>query len=196
MAKQLPPNSVIITARLSFPHLFKPSASVEGGKEKYRASFLIDPNTAEGKADIKKIEAIKKEIELEKFKKSPKTYKNPDRCCFREGDSFISRKSDEPYDGYEGMMVVVASNDRRPVIVDRDRQPLNADDGKPYAGCWVKANLRFYGVNDVAKGGDGFFCGLEAVQFVKDGEAFGAAPVDAEDIFDDLSEETEDDLIG
>ena len=194
MAKQLPTNSVTVTARLSFAHLFEPSASVDGGKLKYRANLLIDPSTPEGKADLKRIEVIRKAVELEKFKKSPKDYKD-DRCCIRDGDTFESGKTGQTYDGYEGMVVIVASNDRRPVVVDRDRTPLAADDGKPYSGCYVKANLRFYAVSGKDKGGDGFFCGLEAVQFYKDGDAFGAAPVDADDVFDDLTEEGGDDDI-
>lgn len=175
--------------RLSFPHLFEASASVEGGPKKYRASLLIDPTTADGKANLKAIEAAIAAVERETFKKTPMVYKNPDRKFLADGDSKIKASTNEPYTGYEGMMVVVASNKSRPVIVDQMRNPLAAEDGKPYAGCYVNAAIRPYAIKDAAKGGNGLFASLEAVQFLRDGEPFGAAPVKAEDVFDEVADE-------
>lgn len=183
----------IVNVRLAFPHLWVPHASMEGGKEKYRAAFLIDPNTPDGKANLKKIKAAIKAAELETFKKSPMVYKNPDRLCLADGDTKIKQATGEVYDGYEGMQVLAASNDRRFPVVDTNPSiPLDKDDGKPYAGCRVNAFLRIYATKDPKLGGNGVFCGLESVQFFKDDEAFGAPPVDPSKVFDDVSDDADD----
>ncbi len=52
-----PGQLVLKNVRLSFPHLYVPTKSTEDGALKYRAAFLIDPETAQGKANIKLIDA-------------------------------------------------------------------------------------------------------------------------------------------
>lgn len=183
--------------RLSFPHLFKKSASVEGGKEKYRASFLIDPSTKEGKKVIAAIEKAKEAVEAEVFGKTP-TYKD-DRCCFVEGETQISNNTGDPYDGYEGMMVLKASTDNRPTLLDRRKQPVTEEDGVLYAGCHVDGIVRLWGTKKKEQGGIGLFASLEGVMFRRDGEAFGATPVGA-DAFDDVEdfdddEDSDDDML-
>lgn len=185
MAKELRPNEVMLKdVRLSFPHLFKPSASVEGGQLKFRATALIDPTTPQGKANIKAVEAA---IEFTKKDvwgdKADKVRFKEGRLCFTSGEENLNADGDV-YQGYEGMMAVSAANSKRPPIVDRDKSTLVEEDGKPYAGCYVNMLVRFYGIKDQDKGGNGLFATLEAVQFKRDGEAFGSAPVDPDDVFD------------
>jgi hypothetical protein len=195
MAEASPTEVLLKNVRLSFEHIFTPTSSVDGGALKYRASALMDPETADGKKNIKACEKAIAAAEMEEFKKTGITYKD-DRCAFKKGEDCISGTTGEPYDGYEGMMVVSAANARRVPVVDRDRSPLTAEDGRPYSGCIVNMLVRWYCVSGKDKGGNGCFSSLEAVQFVKDGEAFGAAPVDANSVFDDLSDEDDDDGIG
>jgi hypothetical protein len=169
--------------RLSFEHLFVPTASVANGALKYRSSFLMDPNDADGKRNIAACRKAMAEAEQETFKRTGVQYKD-DRCAFKDGDACVSERTGEVYDGYAGMMVVSSANARRPPVVDRNPSvALSRDDGRPYSGCYVNALIRFYGVKGADKGGNGLFASLEAVQFVRDGEAFGAAPVDAESVF-------------
>lgn len=172
--------------RLSFEHLFTPSASAKDGPLKYRGSFLMDPATPEGKRNISLCEKAIKEVEQETFKRTGVQYK-PDRCAFKDGNTCVSERTGEVYDGYADMMVVSANNAKRVPVVDRNPSiALAADDGRPYSGCFVNALIRFYGVKGADKGGLGMFASLEAVQFVRDGEAFGAAPVDAEAVFENV----------
>lgn len=182
---------VLKNVRCSFPKYWKPEASVADGKKKYSGSFLIDPTTPDGKRNIKACEAaIHSVVEASPVWKGkmPKI-RDPKRMAFIEGDECISESTGEPYNGYEGMMVVKASNDRRFPIVDKDKTPLTEEDGKPYAGCFVNAVVRFFGVSGSDKGGAGIFASIEAVQFFRDGEAFGAEPVDVDDYFDDLGDD-------
>ena len=82
-------------------------------------------------------------------------------------------------------MFIGARNAKRPVVVDRDLTPLTAEDTKPYAGCFVNATVRFFAY-DHPTGGKGVSATLRAIQFAKDGESFGAGPVDAEEEFEKL----------
>lgn len=186
---QLKPGQVKLrNVRLSFSSLFKPTASIANGPEKFRASFLIDPNTVDGKNNLKALAEARKAVEAEKFGK-PMEYKDPKRCCIANGDDKISDKTGEPYDGYEGMKVVSATNGKKFPIVDADRTPLSAEDGKPYNGCYVNAVITLYGVKDKDKGGNGLFAGIDAIQFLRDGEPFGGGGVSADDVFEDETSE-------
>jgi len=192
---------VLIYGRLSFDDLYTPTASVDGGRLKYRCNIIIDPSTDAGKADIKKIENLIRIVELEKFKKHPAVYKSADRHCFVDGDSCVNQKTSEVYDGYEGMKILKASNDRRPSVVNRDKTPLVEDDNVTYAGCYCNFFVRIYAVAGADKGGNGIFASLEAVQFAKKGEPFGGAPVDPNSVFKKLDsgdegEDGEEDPLG
>lgn len=179
---------VLKNVRCSFPKYWKAESSVADGKKKYSGSFLIDPSTPDGKRNIKACEAaIEAVVEASPVwkGKTPKI-RDPKRMAFIEGDECTAESTGEPYNGYEGMMVVKASNERRFPVVDKDKTPLTEEDGKPYAGCYVNAVVRFFGVSGADKGGAGIFASLEAVQFSRDGEAFGAEPVDVDDYFDSI----------
>ena len=179
---------LIEEGRLSFDDLYEPTASVEGGRLKYRCNIIINPSTDIGKRNIKKIENSIRLAELDKFKKSPGVYKTDDRKCFVEGDSCKNQKTDEIYDGYEGMMILKVANDKRPAVVNRDLTPLTAEDGVTYAGCYCNFFVRIYCISGADKGGNGLFASLETVQFVKGGEPFGGAPVDPKSVFKNLEQ--------
>jgi len=181
----------LTNVRLSFPHLFEPSASVKDGPLKYRANFLIDPATPDGKASIAAMQKAIKHAEMDKWKKSPQVYKG-DRCCLQDGNTKMNNASGDIYDGYEGMMVVNASTDNRPVVVNRSRVPVSKEDNLFYAGCYVNAVVRLYTVDGADKGGKGLFAGLQAVQFSGPGEAFGAGQVNPDEVFDDLEDDASD----
>ena len=191
-AKSEPAGILIEVARLSFDDLYVPTASVEGGRLKYRCNIIIDTSTDIGKKNIKKIENTIRQVELEKFKKSPAVYKTDDRKCFVDGDTCVNQKTGEVYDGYAGMMILKAANDKRPSIVNRDLTPLTAEDNVTYAGCYCNFFVRIYAVSGSDKGGNGIFASLETVQFVKDGDAFGGAPVDPKSVFKNLEAESDD----
>lgn len=174
---------VLKKVRLSFPKLWKKEAATKDGTPKYGASFLMDPGTPEGKANIKACRAAIEAVQEEKFKKVVKLKSG--REGIQDGDDCISDTTGEPYVGYEGLVVVAAKNGNKFPIVDRSKRPVSEEDGTIYAGCFVNAVIRFYGVDDPEKGGKGVFASLEAVQFHSDGEAFGAGAIDVDDYFDD-----------
>lgn len=185
---------VLEDVRLSYPHIWKPQASVKDGKLKFSANFLMDPTTAGGKKNIKRLEAAMSAVAKEEWgDKAEKIVKVivDDRLCFREGEKFTNEEGDV-YNGYEDMMVAKGANERKFPIVKRDKTPTVESDGIIYAGCYVDAVIRMYTVSGKDKGGNGIFASLEAIRFRRDGEAFGAAPVDVDDVFDDLPDEEEE----
>ena len=73
-------------------------------------------------------------------------------------------------------------------VVNRDLTPLVAADGKPYAGCYVNATVECYGYTH-PKSGPGITWSLRNVQFVKDGDPFGAKVTPPENDFSALPDD-------
>lgn len=166
--------------RLSFPALFT-AKSVGDGDPKFGANFILDRKIHA--TLIAKLEKAIERTALDKFKK--KVNLSPRNKCLHDGnEDSVAEK-----DGYgDDVMYIRASTDRRPAVVDRDLTPLAEQDSKPYAGCYVNATIRLYAWEHKT-GGRGVSAGLRAVQFVKDGEAFGAGPINPEDEFKPITED-------
>lgn len=175
--------------RLSFAHIFRPQPGVmqdDGtlGPPKYNCSFLIDKNTPEGKVQAKAVSDMIKAAGNAKWGEGKWNLK-PEKKCLRDGDL-------ETYDGYAGMYFVAASNTRKPVVKDRKNQPVSEQSGLVYSGCYVNAIIRVWVQdNDPKKGGKRINASLEGIQFVRKGDAFGAAPL-SDDAFDELEGDEED----
>ena len=105
---------------------------------------------------------------------------NPNKYCFQDGDS----KSQ--YDGFEGHFGLGAKSTGRPLVIDRDKSPLTAADGRPYAGCYVNSSVEIWAQDN--KWGKGIRASLRGVQFFKDGDAFAGGAPASEEEFDDLSD--------
>lgn len=177
----------LTNVRLSFPDLWKPKAVQEGGEEKYGCSLLLDKE--DNATAIKELKALITAVAEAKWgEKLPGLVKAKKiKFCLHQG-------SEKTYDGYEGSetykgagnMYVSTSSSKFPLIIDRDRSPLQEKDGRPYAGCYVNAIIRLWAQDN--QFGKRINAELKGVQFFKDGEAFGAdAPASVDD-FDDLSE--------
>lgn len=180
--KLLIPNS-----RMSFPRLDKPAAYSEGQALKYDATFLLDPSNAEHKTVIKTVEAAAMKLVKEKFNGVV-----PDDItwCFGKGDKKATIKPDT-YGAYKGMWYLTAHEQTRPGIAGRDgKAVLPGEKQFPYAGCYVNGKVTLW-LYTGPKGKPGVNANLLAVQFVKDGPAFGRAPVDVEEEFDAIEENEE-----
>ena len=160
--------------RLSFPSLFK--TEVYGGEdtEKYAATFLIP------KSDTKTVTAIEQACKaalVEKYGegKIPKGFKLP----LVDGD-------DKEYQGYADCVYIKANTKKRPTLVNRDKTPIVEEDGILYGGCYVNASIDVWVMDNSY--GKKVLASLNAIQFVKDGEAFGSKSEGADD-FEDLDDE-------
>lgn len=184
MPNEKDPGIITLPAvRLSFPHLFTPHAmkSPDGGAEqepKFSATFLFDNN--EHGALLDRIDAMIDRLALDEFKK-----KVGFKRCLRDGNE----KSE--LEGYgDGRSFITASNKARPGVVDRRLNPIAESDGIIYAGCYVNATIRLWVQNN--NWGKRVNAQLRAVQFLKDGDSFGAGPVDATQEFEAIDEQVGD----
>ena len=160
--------------RLSFPSLFKTEIYAGEDTEKYAATFLIP------KSDTKTVASIEqacKQALVEKYGegKVPKGFKMP----LVDGD-------DKEYQGYADHVCIKANTKKRPTLVNRDKTPIVEEDGILYGGCYVNASIDVWVMDNSY--GKKVLASLNAIQFVKDGEAFGNKS-DALDDFDDLDDE-------
>ena len=166
--------------RLSFANLF--SRAVFNGEEtKYGCTLLLPKSDeAQSKALVEAIkELIKTDLKGAKI--------GADKLCRRDGD-------DSEYEGFGEHWSIRASNNRRPLVLDRDRSPLTDDDGVVYSGCYVHAIIELWAQNN--QWGKRINANLLGVQFVRDGAPFGDGGRSASvDDFDVVPWENDDDLI-
>ena len=174
---------VITNARLAFGDAIYTKSSYNGGEEKFSCKLILDPSTKSGAKQISQIEAsiakmAKSELKLAKLPAA--------KSCLCDGD-------EKTWDGFAGMMFISASNKHRPQVVNRSQQPVAQDDLEeaPYSGCTVTAVINLWAQNN--NWGKRINASLEVVQFVKDGERFGAGgtPVDLS-VLPDLEDEDDD----
>ena len=206
--------------RLSFPQLFRPQSFQNAdGREtepRRKANFLF-PKDVEGQKQDEVSATYKGQTGpilalLKKAKRDAIVVKlGADKADAMMGkikaDKYAVRDGDmETWDGYEGQFYCSASNTRKVKCVGRhNKQELTEEDGILYAGCYVNAIVTLW-FQPAGKKGDNVvpnavWATLNAVQFVEDGEAFGAPEVDTESEFDNLIDETdqvstEDDFSG
>ena len=112
----------------------------------------------------------------------------PEKLFLRDGDL-------ENWDGYAGHHYVSSNAplQDRPAVVTNRKDGNNAwieatpgGKGAPYSGCYVNATIEVWCQDN--EHGKRINAKLKAVQFFKDGEAFGAAPTDPnEDFTDDMA---------
>ena len=162
--------------RLSFADLFT-AVSKFDSDPKFSASFIVDPKSDDGKANLAAFKKIVRALEAEKFKGKELPI---DKLPIKDGN-------DKEYDGWKDMMIISAANKKRPMIVGRKRQPVaEGDVDAPYSGCIVNAVLDVWAMDN--QYGQRIIASLEAVQFAAEGEPFVASSVNIEADFEDIGE--------
>jgi hypothetical protein len=112
-----------------------------------------------------------------------KEQEKQDKMAVHDGDT----KS--KYDGFPGNYFIsaAAQENAAPTVIDRDRAPLSAKSGRPYAGCFVNASIEFWSQDNSY--GQRINAQLRGIQFYADGDSFSAGrPADA----DEFEEVTDD----
>ncbi len=161
---------ILNNVRLSFPSLFE-KASFDGVLGKYECSFLLSKKDTETKAKIDEI--------LNDLTDGDNIKVNSDKIAIKDGDAL-------EYDDYKGHWLIKCTNAKRPIVVGRDKGVITEDDGIIYGGCYANASVSFWLQNN--KYGKRINGNLHAVQFVKDGDSFGAGDAGGADDFDDLDD--------
>ena len=160
---------------LSFPSLWEPKASAQGGTAKYQAVFLLDKAT--NSTDITAIRGAMKTVGLAKWPKGIPKGVIPS----------LKEASTKEYDGYdESRMFVSTSSDQKPVVVDCNPSVrLDESDTKVQAGCIVNAFIKFWAQDN--QFGKRINCQLCSVQFVDTGTPFGEKLPDPETVFSNIA---------
>lgn len=183
--------------RIAFPQVFQPKAVEDGGRKRYSLIALIDPN--EQADQVKAVEeAIDTEIKEKWGNKAEQVKKQlqsePTRLALRDGDL----KADQ-YPGFEGMLFVSAArqeNQGPPKVIDRKKADIREEDGLIYGGIY--ANVKFDIYAQEAQGiGKRVNAGLQAMQWVAEGEPFGGGGTPGTEEFEELepAPEAEDSLL-
>ena len=192
--------------RLSFPNLWVPKAHPSKPEAlRFDASFLVEP----GSANDKLIQGAILEAATEKLGKKAAAFLNSVKgnnmkYCYTQGDL-------KNYNGYAGMLVLAShrrAQDGPPLVIHNYHVPLSeqlegrkytepsdpsgprflkltAEDGKPYAGCYVNASVDIYVQDDI---NGGVRCGLKGVQFARDGDAFSGSAAAKPDDFEAIED--------
>lgn len=180
--------------RLSFPKLVEAEApkNTPNAQKKFAADLLLPvnhPDYARFMAEIGKCAS-------EKWKENANTIlqlcqNERKNRCYGMGTEKIDKKTLKPYVGYENVAYISASSDENhpPSIVRADatvcdnantmeRQSLAR---KLYGGCYVNVVVRPWCQDN--QFGRAVRCELLAIQFLKDGEAFGEGATDVSGMF-------------
>lgn len=160
--------------RLSYANIFE-AKSINGSEPKYSCSLLIDKKDKATIARIREgINALKQDPDaIAKWKNSVKGLKEP----LRDGDE---ERDDE---NYAGCYFINANSKSKPVIVDRNRDPIY-DSDEVYSGCYAQAVITLFPFNN--NGNKGIGVGLNAIRKIKDGERLGGNVVTDADYDDDI----------
>lgn len=175
----------LINVRLSFPSLFEPTDYKDDKKFKFRGHFMLDPKNALHAAQIKKLRLAC--VKLIKAEWGPKAKLPASDICIVEGNA--GNAEGVVRDEYKDMWIVTASNPKRPLVLDRDKSKLDASSGKPEGGDYVNANVILWAQNN--DHGKRINANLVGVQFHHEGEKFGEGIPDADEQFDDLTDDSD-----
>lgn len=181
---------ILKNVRLSYPDLWKPGKPMnDGDAPKYGGQFIMAMDSEAATVAKNAMIAAAQETfganwqaivnAMEKSKK-----------CVRRGDDNLTKEG-VIRDGYAGNLYIVARNRAKPLIIGPRKGPdgqfpvLTEEGGKPYGGCFVNVKVDIKAMKAKEKIPNQIYATLLTVQFVADGEAFGAAPGTAEG-FDDV----------
>lgn len=167
-------------ARATFPNIYEGKAN-DAGKITFSMGLLFDP-AHPGIGSLRDVvEQVGKDKWGAKWPQIKKELTAGDNLLIHNGDAKASLA------GYEGNLFFNAYNTVRPTVVDRDRTPLTAADGKPYSGCYVNVIIDVWAQEN--QYGKKINAQLQGVQFLRDGDAFaGGGSAAASSDFDEIAD--------
>ena len=179
--------------RVSFPQLVEPKKTTnEKGEVRtaWSADFILPSDSQQYKQVMQQYMTLANE----KWKERAQTIMQmiqADRKsrCYGNGAEKVNKTTLLPYDGYEGNAYVSAISNRQPQMIQPNGQPVDASNSMAYqaiargiyGGCYVNAAIRLWLQENTH--GRGVRCDLVAVQFSKDGDAFGGGGADVTGMF-------------
>lgn len=178
--------------RLSFPHLVEPhsASTIPNAKKSYQADFIMEETHPSWQEVMNRVGELAQAQWAEHAQAVLQQIYNDRRLrFFGKGAERVDKKTMQPYSGYAGMVYVSGKRDIQPQFIKVNGQPVDMANTMEiqqvarslYGGCYVNAAIRPWAQDNTH--GRGMRCELVAVQFLKDGEAFGAGTTDASGMF-------------
>lgn len=185
------PQVMLKDVRLSFPDLWKPGKPMNPqDTPKYGGQFIFAPDSEAAKICKEAMVSAAKEVFGPNWENIVRSMEKSKKCL-RVGNDHPD-KDGKVREGYQDMMYLVARNKSKPAVVaakaknaDGSWNYLTEADGKPYGGCYVNVKVNIKAMKAKEQIPNQIYATLEAVQFVRDGESFGAGPGTPEG-FDDV----------
>lgn len=199
-------NSVILKrVRATWLDVFKPGEGMNGGAPKFKVSALVEPDSENAKLCKAAMLDAAKKLWAENAVNVVKSMAANNKALRNGNDKLNDDGSVRPE--YADMLYVSSSNKQKPQVVGPKKHngqfvtiteagrgtvqgldvtsELGWEIKPPYRGCYINLKLQFVAGKSF-KGSNGeiipnqVYAKVEAVQFVDDGEAFGAGPTSAE----------------
>lgn len=195
-AEKLATNVTTPEFRLSYPKLFKPELNKLSQKHEFSLEALFSLG-----CDLSQLKTAAKNACINKWGADPARWpKNlnpatqvrdiPPRSPFLDQKTKVKdgKLPDGCVEGAIFMRFKADGAKARPAIVDQNRQEI-LEERKVYAGCYVRANVTAFAYEQAGNVGVSF--GLNAVQFVRDGQPFSGRPA-INDCFEPIKVESGD----
>lgn len=175
--------------RVSFPTLFTPR-SIGDGAPSYSIVAMFDKKSVEQMAYLKSFKQACDKILTEEWPDPATRPRIPtmghDKSVIKDGDTALNQQGvplSEKNPEYAGHYIVRAATYSSPPIVvgPGGASDVIVDKNKVYGGCWCQVNMNPYARK--RKDNPGISCGLNGVQFVRNGDSFGGGRPQADDMF-------------
>ena len=180
---------VLKDVRLAFTSVFTAAQFDATSDPAFETHIIIDPKSGTVKPLEETIRAVAKEKWEDRAPAILKDLAAKDRIAFRKSEK--TSEAGESYSGFEGMYWLKAKSKKRPGVLNRDKTPLDEQDGVIYSGCYANVSLDVYAYDD-KKFGKRIIAKLLAVQFSKDGDSFGGGARASDEDFEDISDTGEE----
>ena len=146
------------------------------GKPKFGAAFLFGKDHPATKLISEAVVSAARAKWGAKADEMLKMLKAGDRLPVHSGDAKATSA------GYGGNLYLNAGNVLRPLVLNSDRTPLTAADGRPYSGSYVNAIIEIWAQDN--QFGKRVNASLLGVQFVRDGERLAGGSTATADDFE------------
>ncbi len=188
----------VSNARLSFPWIVDPQVKKNDAGLENR-SYNCDLIMSEQDPAYQKFMQTYAAMATEKWKQNAPAamqmiHADRKTRCYGSGAERVNKKTFQPYDGYVGNVYISARSARQPQIIRADGTPVDPSNtmelrsvaSKLYGGCYVNAVIKPWLQEN--SNGLGVRCDLIAIQFAKDGDAFGAGAADVTGFFQPVAQ--------
>ena len=173
-------------ARLSFPHVLQPKA-VQSGAPKYSCNFILDQGSTEWAEAMQIVGNMASEKWADKAQGVLNLISQDKRLrCYGQGFEKVSQTSGEVYEGYTdpGAVFIAASNENKPSLYGQNAQelPPNANANQLFVGGNYVSGLVSFWLQE-NEHGRAVRANLIGIQYLREGEHFGADEIDAGSVF-------------